>query len=114
MTTDKPESTDAVTTLEAIFQARRGGRILVRMPKSVRSTFAEALASSIDDAFSTGDDISWSKLLSFASVVSSRDHDSSTSLATIVRNNLLKFNSSLPAWTIPSPTDPHFSKMTPT
>ena len=53
------------------------------------------------DNLSTGDDISWSKQLPIAFVVfgvSSRDHDSSTSLASIACSNLLKFNSSLPAW----------------
>ena len=117
MISDNPESTDAETTLKTIFQARHERRVLVRIPKSVRSTVAEALASTIDDALSTGDDISWSKLLSFASVlfdVSLRDHDSSTSLASIVRSNLLKLNTSLPAWTASSPTMSHVSNMSPT
>ena len=102
-----PESLDAEATLEAVFQARRERRVLVRMPKYVRSRVDEALVSTIDDALSTGDDISWSKILSFASVVfgvSSRDHDSSTSLASIVRSNLLKLDSSFPTWTVSSPT----------
>ena len=111
-----PEYPDAETTLEAVFQACRERRILVRIPKSVRSTVAEALTSSINDAISTGDDISWSKLLSFASVefgVSSRDHNSSTSQASIVCSNLLKFDSSLPTLTVSSPTILHVSNMSP-
>ena len=43
--------------------------------------------------------------------MSSRDHDSSISLASIMRGNLLKFNSSLPTWTVSSPTIPHVSYM---
>ena len=64
MPTDNSVSPDAVTTVEVIFQALR-----VRIPKSVRSTVAEALASIIDDALFSGDNISRSKLLSFAAVV---------------------------------------------
>ena len=112
-----PESLDADMTVEAVIHARRKRRVLVRIPKSARSTVAEALASTIDDALSTDDDSSWSKLLSFASVVlcvSSRDNDSSTFLASIVRSNLLKFDSSFPTWTVFSPTIPHVSSMSPT
>ena len=112
-----PESPDAETTVEAVFQARRERRVLVLIPKSVRSTVAEAVVSTIDDALSTGDDISWSKLLSFASVVlgvSSRDHDSSTSLASIVRSNLLKYDSSLALWTVSSTPISHVCNMPPT
>ena len=89
----------------------------MRIPKSVRSTATQALVSTINDALSTNDDISWSKQLSFASValgVSSRDLDSSTSLASIVCSNLLKFESSLPAWTASSPTTPHVTNISPT
>ena len=117
ITMANPESLDAETTLDAVFQARCKRRVMVHIPKSDRSTVAEALDSTIDDALSIGDDISWSKLLSYVSVVfgeSSRDHDSSTSLASIVRSNLLKLDSSLPAWTVSSPTIPHVSNMSPT
>ena len=108
---------DAGTTLDAISKARRERHDVERIPKSVRSTFAKSLACKIDDAFLNGDDISWSKQLSFASVVlgvSSRDHDSSTSLASIIRRNLLKFDTSHPTWTISSPTVAHVSNMSPT
>ena len=43
-----------------------------------------------------------------------RDHDSSTSLASIVRSNLLKFIYSLPALNASTPTTPHVSIMSPT
>ena len=46
--------------------------------------------------------------------VSTRDRDFSTSLAHIVRSNLLKFGSSFPTWTASSPTIPHVSNMSPT
>ena len=95
-----------------LFSNRREKPILVRMPKLVRSTVAEALTYAIDDVLSTGDDTSWSKLLSFASVVfgvSTRDHGSSPSLSSIVYSNLLKFNSSLPALTVSKPTIPRVS-----
>ena len=52
MTTDNPEYPEAESTLEAIFQARRDRRVMVRIPKSVRSTVAEALAFTIDVALS--------------------------------------------------------------
>ena len=58
MTMANPESPDAGTTLQAVHQAHRDRHVLVRIPKSVRTTVAEALAYSIDDALSTGDDIS--------------------------------------------------------
>ena len=105
---------DAETTHEAVFLARRERRVLARMPKSVRSTDSEALVSAIEDALCTDDDISWSKQLLFASGVSPRDYNSSTSLASIVRNNLLKFDSSLPTWTVATPTNSHVSNMPPT
>ena len=84
------------------------------MPKSLRSAVAEAQASTMDEKTSTGDDIFWSKILSLASVVSSRDLDSSTTLASIVRSTLLKFNSSLPALTVLSPSILRVSNMSPT
>ena len=59
MTTGSPDSPDAESTLEAIYQTCCERRVLVRMPKSDRSTVAEALASIIDDFFSIGDDICW-------------------------------------------------------
>ena len=103
--------------IQAVHQARREGRVLVCIPKSVCSTVSETVISTINDALSTGDDISWSKLLLFVSVVlsvTSRDHDSSTSLASIVCSSLSKFDSSFPSWTVSSPTIPHVSNMSPT
>ena len=47
-------------------------------------------------------------------LVSSRDHDSSTSLASIVRSSLLKFDSSFATWIVSSPTIPHVSNMSTT
>ena len=114
ITTDKPESPDAESTLETIFQARRERHVLVRITKSVYSTVAEAPATTIDDALSTGDSIGWSKLLLFVSVVSSRDHDSSTALSFIVRRNLLKYDSLLPTWTASSPITTRVTNMSPT
>ena len=61
MTMVNPESLNAETTDEAVIQARHERRVLVRMSKLVRSTVSETLASTIDDALSTGDDISWSR-----------------------------------------------------
>ena len=53
ITTDKPQSLDAKMTHEAIFQARCDCCVLVCIPKSVPSTIAEVLASTIGDALST-------------------------------------------------------------
>ena len=111
------ESMDAEIALEAVFLARLERCVLVPIPKSVRFAVAEALDSTIDDTLSTGNDISWSRLLSFTSVVfgvSSLDHGSSTYLASIVRSNLLKLYSSFPTWTVSSPTNHHLSNMSPT
>ena len=94
-----------------------GNRVLVRIPKYVRSTVAEALTSTIDGALSNGDDIGWSKLQSFAPVmlgVTSHNNDSSISLASIVRSSLLKFDLSFPTWTASSPTIHNVSNMSPT
>ena len=46
--------------------------------------------------------------------VASRDHDSWTFLASILRSNQSKLNSSLPAWRVASPTFSYVSSMSPT
>ena len=83
----------------------------MRIPKSVHSTVYEALASSINDTLSTGDEIGWSTLLSLVSFMYG---ESSTSLASNVRSDLLKFISLFPTWTVSLPTISHVSNMSPT
>ena len=84
------------------------------MHAQICSFCIKALASNVDDILSTVDEISRAKLLSFASDVfgpSTCDHNSSTSLKSFVRNDLLKFNSYLTTWTVSSPAIPHVSNM---
>ena len=77
------------------------------MPKSVRSTVAEALASTIDDTLQlttlVGPNYCRSRLLCHHTITT-RQH----------LWHLLKFYFSFPTWTVSSPAIPHVSNMSPT
>ena len=84
------------------------------MHAQICSFCIKELASNVDDILSTGDKINRANQLSFAPDVfgpSTCDHNSSTSLKSIVCNDLLKFNSYLTTWTVSSPAILHVSNM---